>query len=421
MAAIVNNDTLALQLERVRDKLPLMFERDNVFFAKVEKKGDTVSTRNARIPLELRPGGRFGLYDPNGGNMGRGSGTKYEVAQVTPVHLKEGIEITRLVELATNSSEKAIENAVRREVKNAMSNFRAHIDKLCNRASTGQLGVVSSVAGSVITLAADSAFSPSARFRVGQGVVFADAGLTTLRNSGAVAVITAISDAGPSITVDAVPGAVIGTDVILLEGSTVSGGAVTSTALFGIPYHQNNATSGTWLSLTRSATSLPEVITPSENASSASLTTTHIRRALNKIRLALGVDAMEGLTAYLHPAQEHAYEDLGIVISEIIKTANSDERFDPFFGVKTMAGVPILCSINADKTRIDFLHMASWGRVVTEEIGYFKVGDTQVFAPYTNGAPDAAQLWYLVTSFQLFTENPRKGSYIYGLAVPSGY
>lgn len=420
MAAQVNTDTLAVQLERVRDKLPLMFERDNVFFAKVEKKGDKVSTRNARIPLELRPGGTFGLYNPDGGNMGRGTGTKYEVAQVTPVHLKQGIEITRLVEIATNSSEKATENVVKREVVNAMSNFRAHLDKLCNRASTGQLGLVSGVAGAVITLTADTGFSPSARFRVGQRVVFADAGLTTLRNSGALATILAISDAGPSITVDAVPAAVVATDVILLEGSTVAAGAVTSTALFGIPYHQSDATSGTWLGLTRSATALPEVITPSVNAAGA-LTTGFVRLALNKIRLALGVDVMEGLTAYMHPAQVHAYEELGIVISEIIKTPSASEKFDPFFAPKAIAGVPILESINADKTRIDFLHFPSWGRVVTEDIGYFKVGDTQTFAPYTNGAPDAAQLWYLVTSFQLFSENPRRGSYIKALTVPTGY
>jgi hypothetical protein len=84
MAAIVNADTVAVQLEKVRATVPIMYERDTdgTFFSKVEKKGDKVSSRNMRIPLQLRPGGRGGLYSPDGGDMGRGSGTKYDVAPV---------------------------------------------------------------------------------------------------------------------------------------------------------------------------------------------------------------------------------------------------------------------------------------------------------------------------------------------------
>jgi hypothetical protein len=419
MAAQVNADTLALQLERVYPKLNLMYETDDVLTSKILRKGEKVSTRNARIILRLRPGGNFGLYNPDGGNMGRGTATKYEVAQVTPVHLKEGLEVNKLVEMATNESSKAVKNAFDEEIKNAMGELRTQIDKLANRASTGQLGTVASVASLVITLDADTSFPVSARFRVGSSVVVSDAGLTTNRGS---MIVTSLSDAGPSITVDAVPGGTTGTDVLLLGGSTVAGGAVTSTALFGIPYHQNDATSGTWLGLTRSATTLPEIITPVVDAGGAALTTSFVRQALNKIRQALGVKTgVDGLLWYQNPVQTAAYEEIGIIISDIVKTPNANQEMDLFFGPKQMAGVEILESNNASRTRIDGLHIPSWGRVVTQEIGYFKIGDTKMFAPYTNGAPDAATLWYLTTSFQLFTENPRRGVYIKNLAIPVGY
>lgn len=422
MAAQTNADVVAVQLEKVRDRIPMLYERDTdgTFFAKVEKKGDKVSSRNMRIPLQLRPGGRGGLYSPDGGDMGRGSATKYDVAQVTPVHLRFAVEINKLAEWSTDSGEKAVEQVTKKEIKNSMSQFRSFIDKLCQRPSTGQLGTVSGApVGQVITLGASN-FKADQVFHVGQGVIFADTGLTTLRNSGAVATITIVDRVLGKITVDAVPGAVVSTDVILLEGSTVAAGSVTSTALFGIPYHQNNSSSGTWLNLTRSA--YPEVITPSVNASSGFLTTAQIRLAINLIRTTLGLDAVKSLSAYMHPAQEHSYEDLGIVISEIIKQGSSDQEMDLFFGNKKMAGVPIQTSFNADPTRIDFLCFDAWGRAVMKDVDLFEVNGNTTFPVYgASGGLAAAVLYYYVTSFQLFTENPRKGSYVYTLAVPTGY
>ncbi len=420
--AQTNADVLALQLEKVRDKLPLLYERDNVFFAKVEKKGDKVSSRNMRVPLQLRPGGRGGIYNPDGGAMGRGGATIYNVAQLTPVHLKFAVEVNKLVEMATNSSEKAIENAFKVEIKNSMSQFRAFVDKLSQQSSTGQLGTISSIAGTTWTLSASN-FSARQRFYVGQGLVLAVAALTSMR--AGTAIVTSIDDPNNKITVDANPTSAAATDVILPEGSSASGGAVTTTALFGIPYHQNDATSGTWLGLTRDATTLPEVITSSVNASSAALTWSMIRLAVNKIRLALGGQITGGLTAYMHPAQVDAYEQLLLAITRVDKEPGdgSDQSVDLGFAPKTIAGAPILQSINADPTRIDFLNFDSWGRAVMQDIDYFTIGDQKTFYPIdsTTGSPIAASLFYYTTSFQYFVDNPLRGSYIKTLAKPAGY
>ena len=126
MAQMQNSQSVALQLEKVRDKLPLLYERDDILLTMIQQRGDveSVSSRNMRLPLQIRPGGKAGLANMDGGDLGRGSGTVYDVAQVTPVFFRHAVEITKLVEYASNAPEKAIENAAKREVKNAMAQFR---------------------------------------------------------------------------------------------------------------------------------------------------------------------------------------------------------------------------------------------------------------------------------------------------------
>ena len=85
MAQMQNSQSVALQLEKVRDKLPLLYERDDILLTMIQQRGDVerVSSRNMRLPLQIRPGGKAGLANMDGGDLGRGSGTVYDVAQVT--------------------------------------------------------------------------------------------------------------------------------------------------------------------------------------------------------------------------------------------------------------------------------------------------------------------------------------------------
>ena len=87
MAAQNNAQTIALQLEKVRDKVPLLYERDDVLLSMIQQRGDVekVSSRNMRLPLQLIPGGKAGSYSADGGDLGLGSGTTYDVAQVSPI------------------------------------------------------------------------------------------------------------------------------------------------------------------------------------------------------------------------------------------------------------------------------------------------------------------------------------------------
>src|SRR6266568_2212188 len=388
MPAQANANVVALQLEKVRDKVPLLYERDDILLTMIQQRGDVekVSSRNMRLPLQVNPGGKAGSYNADGGDLGRGSGTAYDVAQVSPIFFRFAIEITKLVEYATTGRERAIENAAKREVANGMKQFRAFLDKLMQTAGNGVLGTINSVAGTTLTMSVPSG---AALVYVGQ-------------------------------TIQVLPTGTIATDVIVHDG--LSGASPVS--LFGIKYHQNNATTGTWLNLNR-ATYPVQLATPRVNAGNAALTPSNVRLAINKVRKALGINHLSKLIAYMAVEQEHAWENLGITVSQIIKEGGGGNGNDLdllFSGRKTMSGIPIKSSVNADQTRVDFLDLSHWGRAVLKDIDFYEVNGNTVFPIYgTSGGLAASYIFYFDTAFQVWDDSPRTGAFVDTLARPSGY
>src|SRR5260370_41474979 len=103
MPAQANANVIALQLAKVRDNVPLLYERDDILLTMIQQRGDVekISSRNMRLPLQVNPGGKAGSYNADGGHLGRGSGTAYAVPQVPPIFFRFAIAITQLVEYPT--------------------------------------------------------------------------------------------------------------------------------------------------------------------------------------------------------------------------------------------------------------------------------------------------------------------------------
>lgn len=420
MAAENNANVVALQLEKVRDKLPLLYEREDVLLSIIKKRGEveTVSSRNMRIPLQLVPGGKSGGVSMDGGDLGRGSGTQYDVAQVTPIFFRTAIEITKLVEYATNSTEKAIENAAKLEVKNGMAQHLAFLDTLAQTNGNGVVGTVSSVASAVLTMSVPYG---AALAIDGNDYNILSSDLSTQRGSGVVTVSSHDAVTAQTITLSAnAPAGTTGTDVLVESNVTPS----QTVSLFGIKYHQNNATTGTWLNLNR-ATYPSQLQTARVNANSSSLVPGFVRLAMNKVRMGLGIDALQKNKPmpYMHPRQSHAWENIGTVISQVILNQVQGGQPDALPGTpKNMGGFPIKESIHADQTRIDFLTLSHWGRAVMQDTDFYKVGTQTIFPIYgTSGGLAASYIFYFVTGFQVFVDNPRAGSFIDSLASPAGY
>ena len=252
--------------------------------------------------------------------------------------------------------------------------------------------------------------SGAALVYVGQTIQIYDSTLTT--NRGTANVVACDPITAQTITVDVVPAGTVVGDLLVHDG--LSGAQPVS--LFGIKYHQNNATTGTWMNLNR-ATYPVQLATPRVNGGNAALTPANVRLAINKVRKSLGINQVGKLIAYTSVEQEHAWENLGISISQIIKeggaTSGNGDLDLLFTGRKTMSGVPIKSSVNADQTRVDFLDLSHWGRAVMKDIDFFEIGGQTVFPIYgASGGLAASYIFYFDTGFQVFDDSPRSGAYI---------
>jgi|SRR5215471_1162576 len=415
--AVVESQVAALELERVIPKIRVLFERDDKFYANIKKRDvEKVSNRQMRVPLELRPGGAFGYFNPDGSDLGRGGGPTFDKAVVTPVFVSENIEYTKLTQWSTDDERKAVTNGVRRLTATALDELRRQLDSQMMQDGTGAIGTISVVAtaGGVDTYTLGSDGFGARLVRFGQTVQVFDATLATLRGSG---VITKWDVENKSIDVTPAVAGAIATDRLVTNGITSPSSLP---ALFGVPYHHSNASAGTWLGFSRAAT--PEIRSNRVNAGGAALALPFPRLAINKIGNRVGLDNDFNPDAWMHPAQVQAYEEIGQLVILISKQAK-DEALDMYFGEKMqMAGASVKKSFNWDKTRIDFVVDEVWGRAEMLPIGFYKTDGRSIFELRgPSGGVMTSEIFYMVCGMQTFVSNPAGTAFIDTLAVPTGY
>lgn len=70
---------------------------NDVFVNRVDTRKDVikVSSRATRVPLQIRPGSKYGMVNLAGGALGRGSATHYDAATLTPLASRIAIEINQ--------------------------------------------------------------------------------------------------------------------------------------------------------------------------------------------------------------------------------------------------------------------------------------------------------------------------------------
>ncbi len=417
--AQVESQVTALELERVIPKVQTLFERDDKFFANIKKRDvEKISSRQMRVPLELRPGGSFGYFNANGGDLGRGGGPTFDKAVLTSVFASENIEYTKLAEWSTNDDRKSIINGVRRLVATAMDELRRQLDSQSMQSGTGVIGTatvytVGTPTGSdTITLTTDGFGARLMRY--GQTVQVFDATLATNKGS---AVITFWDVENKTIQITPSIAAGLTTDVIVTNGIS---SPASLPALYGVPYHHSNSATGTWLGFDRSTT--PEIRASRVNGGSAALTLPLPRLAINKIGNRVGIDNDFNPSAWMHPCQQAAYEEIGQLVSIIHKQAK-DEALNMYFGDNMqMAGATVKTSFNWNQKRIDFIVDSVWGRGEILPVGFYKTDGRNIFEIRgASGGVATAEIFYMVCGFQYFVNNPAACAYIDALAIPSGY
>lgn len=414
--AVVESNVTALELERVVPKVRVLFEREDRFFATIEKRDvEKISNRQMRIPLEISPGGAFAYFNPDGGPLGRGGGPNWDKAVVSCVFMSEAIEYTKLTEWSTNSDRKAVQNAVRRLTATALDELRRQLDSQMQQPGNGVVGTISAVStsGGVDTYTLDSDGFTVRLVRTGQTVQVYDTSLATYRGKG---VITRYDVDNKQIDVTPAVASAAATDVLVVDGIS---SPASLPGLLGVPYHHSSDSSGTWLGFSRSAT--PQIRSNRVNANSAALTLPLPRLAMNKIGNRLGIDNVTKPTAWLHPCQKQAYEEIGQLVSTIFKDPK-EQALDMYFDKMQMAGVPVKEHFSWNMKRIDFIVQEVWGRAELLPIGFYTTDGRKIFEIRSaDGGLTTADIFYMVCGMQTFVSNPAGTAYIDNLAIPTGY
>jgi hypothetical protein len=426
--AMSEDQVAATELEKVRTKIPVLFDKEDTFYSQIEKgEVEQISNRDMRIPLEIRPGGRFGHFDPAGGDLGRGEGPTYEKAVINTVHLRHAIEWHKKTEWSTDSARKAVVQSVKKLLASGMVEFRRAVDALAvSSDGTGTLGTVSgySTAAGKDTLTCAVDGYGVRLMRHGQMVSLYDATLAVRKPFAGAATlngeapISLLDLQNKLVTVNGAATTPVAGDKLVVSGLT----STPPVSLYGVPYHVSNASTGSWLGLDRAL--FPEIRSNRVNANGTSLALSYARVALNKLGDRFGQDHGFRPTAWMHPAQVQAYEELGQLMMTIEKTPGK-QSLDLYFGDGDnfkIAGVPIRKHFSWDKRRIDFLVMDTWGRAEMHPAGFYEVDDRKIFEIRgASGGVATSQIFYTVASFNIYNSNPAASSYIDNLAVPAGY
>lgn len=416
--AVVESQVDALELERVIPKIRVLFERDDKFFANIKKRDvEVISQRQMRVPLEIRPGGSFQYFNPNGGDLGRGGGPTWDKAVLNSVFVSENIEYTKLTQWATNNDRKAITNAVKRLTATALDELRRQLDSQLMQAGNGVVGEVEAVA----TASGVDTYTLTPEFgarlvRFGQTIQVFDSTLATLRGSGQITQWDV-----ENMTIDVTPaiaGAQAG-DFIVVQGIDSPNSLP---AIFGVPYHHSNASTGTWLGFSRATN--PEIRSNRVNGNNAPLSLPLPRLAINKIGNRVGIDNNFKPQAWLHPCQKQAYEDIGqaVIMIQQPNKNRSEGDLNMYFDRMQFAGAPDRPSFSWNKKRIDFVSNEVWGRGEILPLGFYKTDGRNIFEiRAASGGVATSDIFYMVCGTQFFVNNPAATAYIDDLAIPEGY
>ena len=421
MAPGINQSAIALQIEAVRPEVPLLYQLDKTLLGLIKKKAkglQTVSSRAYRAPVEITAGGAINQFNPDGGNLGRGSALKTDVLLINQFYYNFAVEYTALAEIATDDKEKAVENYVTRQMTRMMEQFQAGIEAiLAYGDSSGTLDTVVSVAGQVVTVNNANQFFDNQVIQV-----FSAAGV--LRGVFQVLTSDAIAN---TITADPstpLPGGMVTGDVLSVNGCV--GPSVASSSLAGINTLQLSSSVGNYFGIQRAA--YPgRLSTPFIAGNNSFITPQRGRALINLVRTAMGIESPDASKFVWHfnVDQEAAIENIGLIVSSIIQNqlkGDASEDMLKKMPPKTFGGRPIFANIHAQPGRIDGLPLEHWFRAEIQPLDFYEVNGQTLFPIYGNdGGLASSFITYLWWGWNICSENVRAGVYSTNNGIPPGY
>lgn len=405
----------ALFKETYREVIPVLFEAEKDFCSNIQSRADVerAGPRTLRLPKKMSNGGQFRTFSPDGGDMGRGNAAVYDAAVLTPLPTLIALEQNKSVKWNTANDSIAVHNAAKDLLTDGMEEYKTHLDRHLMTSGNGVLAVSASAAGTVVTMTSPIG---SRLLRPNNNYTVYD---TTLATNRGMAFCTSVDYPNKTATFSSLPaGYVAGSDCFLVDNIT----GATPTWLYGIKYHHNAAVTGNWMGMNRAT--YPQIRTPAVTAAGA-LAPYHIRLIKSLMELNRGPKVWQNgkWQWFIPPAQRQAYEDIGI--SQTRYDRGSDHPgMEAMFNVDKLSidGMSVLCSTNADPSRMDLIDWKNWGRGETLPVGLYTVEDDSVFQIYgASGGLAAAEITYIAQIAQYFVDDPSRAGYVASLTVPTGY
>lgn len=427
MAINTLTQSTALMYEKVREKISLLYPRETTFSDLIDRiENDLVSTRAMRIPVQMFSGSQFAQTTLNGSNTAgfpNPSATDYEVFVTTPVAFVQSTGWSLDSAFATESSEQAVTNFAKRELKNALKEFACYTDVLCQQDSSGTIDTVQFISANSVYIAVSN---PN-RFRANGTYQIVKSDFSVQRGTFQVQSVDPLGGR-IYITGAVLPstgGATVVGDLIAIAGAPGTG---FGTSLNGLAYlHQDPGNTGSYLGLTVS--SFPGMLrTPHVAAGGQALTAELGYSAIQKLRLVLGAEADRDFKWYTGVDQEQNINQAAIQVQQVIlNQVSGDKSVDPvkYDAPSTFVGRPITVSLSAAPGRMDALMLKHWLKSSVIEGGGDPVplswsGVTE-WPQYSSGGGSLlpTTMTFLISYWQMALDNRRAGMYIDGLPIPA--
>lgn len=422
MANQVVADIYAHNMETLASTLPLLVEVEDFAVQKVKKAAarhrivQTPNSADFRAPFIYQLPGEAGIFSAAGGSLGNGSGYKASQFVQTTKAFKLGVGLNQDVINSTTGT-KARRSAVKENTKQAMRNYRRMEDIMWHNI-TGTQGLIALATGyNTNVYTCDEEFGANLA-QVGQPLEAFSFDLQTHRTTGStpdsLPLVTAISKENRTITLDGADGSPAATDYLAFQGV-----GATPASHHGLYAFNNVATTGTLLGVNRAT--IPEINSNYVDGSSG-LTIELGYQITSKIRQRRG--SKPTLTGFAAPAQLLAIYQLGISISnwqrgqndKMIDVMPQDADSLPF------CGTDVFRDIHSSKKRIDWTSLKDWARVFSQEVGYYRDLNGNMFFEGRNGSGVviATHLFYIWSKFNYVNIDPGMGGFVYDLPIPAG-
>jgi len=388
------------------------------------KRGEVtnIGERDFRIPFKKTFGGRVGKYDPQFGDMGRGSQMTGDVMIQSYFNLRLNFEMDMLAIKATQHKSIALQDPFKDAVANGFFEFKLYRDKFYHSDGTAVLATATahSAASGVSIYTLDSEFGAQ-RLRRGQYVSVYNNALTTQLSANTLYIAYINTQTKVVALSGVVPGAAA-TDKITFEG--VSGAQ--PTGLRGLYYWINSATSGITAGVDRALE--PQIVSKSVDAGGGAMLPEQVMALYHRILNDRG-EVANGLLGVSSPAQQASvYKNVMSIQNYDISgtSVQATDRLPALKGKKSFmwGDQPHYVDIHQSKTRNDYIIPDQWGIARLDEEKFFETpGTSQRFFPlYGGSGAPAAGVWFSITVDEdLYNVDPGAQGVVSNLAIDPLY